>query len=109
VTPTERYDWLAYDGIKMLPRADQLEDMETISEGYTCDLKVDNGKGLRIWLHRTSIEDGEPYRNTVTVECRDDGCWYDVLTYDGDDPADQTLWIWTEYEHLIDPHQRETR
>lgn len=90
-----------------LPRADYLEDrVPTIEEGYTCDLKIDSN-GVRIWLHRTSIEDGEPYRDTVTIEIRDpaDGHWHDVLTYDGADPADQTLWIWTEYEHLIDPYQ----
>jgi hypothetical protein len=70
MTPTERFDWLAYDGINTPPRADQLDSITTITEGYTCDLKVDTGR-LRIWLHRTSIEDGEPYRNTVTIECRD--------------------------------------
>ena len=106
MTPTERYNWLAYDGMKLLPRADQLEDMDTISEGYTCDLKVERD-GLRIWLHRTGPLDGEPYEHTVTIECRDDrGAWRDVLIYDGDDPADQTLHLWTEYEHLIDAHQR---
>ena len=95
-----------YGGLIEFPRADLLEDMPTLSEGYTCDLKVDRN-GLRIWLHRTSIEDGEPYRDTVTVECRDaEGCWHDVLTYDGADPADQTLWLWTDWEHLIDDHQR---
>ena len=88
-----------------MPRADWLDSIATITEGYTGDLKVDTG-GLRIWLHRTSIEDGEPHRNTVTIECRDpDGCWHDVLTYDGDDPADQTLWLWTDWEHLIDNHR----
>lgn len=84
-----------------LPTAEQLDAMPTISEGYTCDLKIDNGLA-RFWRHRTSIEDGEPFANTVSVEVIFDGCWYDVLTYDGDDPADTESYIWTDMEHLID-------
>jgi hypothetical protein len=84
-----------------LPSAADLEAMDTLAEGYTCDLKVD-GRLMRIWLHRTSIEDGEPYRNTVSVEVTFDGRWYDVLTYDGDDPSDVASYIWTVHENLID-------
>lgn len=70
------------------PNWRELEDAETISEGYTCDLKVDD-EGVRIWLARTSIEDGEPYRHTVYVEIREeDGRWRDFASYDGANPPD---------------------
>ena len=87
-----------------LMSAERLDTLPTLSEGYTCDLKWESAN-VRWWLHRTSIEDGEPYRNTVTIEIRSDGCWHDVLTYDGDDPDNEESWLWTEWEHLIDDYQ----
>lgn len=68
-----------------MPSARDLEEMETIEEGYTCDLKVDTGDA-RLWLARTSIEDGEPFRNTIYVELYESGGWSDAGCYDGDRP-----------------------
>jgi hypothetical protein len=87
------------------PNTDILESITTIEEGYTCDLKYDSGD-FRIWLHRTSIEDGEPYRNTATIEGRTrDGQWVDVVQYDADHADERSLYIWTDYEHLIDAYE----
>jgi hypothetical protein len=53
---------------------DELEAMPDIEEGYTCDLKIDNGDE-RIWLARTGIDDGEECDNKVTVERLVNGRW----------------------------------
>jgi hypothetical protein len=46
---------------------EELENMETISQGHMEDLKFDNGS-IKIWLSRMTKEDGMPYDNQVTVE-----------------------------------------
>lgn len=69
-----------------MPSARDLEEMETLCESQTCDLKVDTGDA-RLWLARTSIEDGEPFRNTIYVELLDEsGRWIDAGYYDGNRP-----------------------
>lgn len=45
----------------------ELENMETISQGHTDDLKYESDS-IRIWLSRMTTEDGMPYNNQVTVE-----------------------------------------
>lgn len=56
---------------------DELEKLPTISEGYTCDLKIESDTE-RIWLARTGILDGEPFNNKVTIERLIDGRWIEV-------------------------------
>lgn len=64
----------------------QLSVMPTLAEGQADDLKVDGGD-IRVWLARTSVEDGEPYRHTVHVEvCDATGVWRDYGFYDAQDP-----------------------
>jgi hypothetical protein len=58
----------------------ELEQMPTLATGQTDDLKVDTGAS-RVWLARTSIEDGESYNNRVTIEDLVDGQWVIVQEY----------------------------
>lgn len=59
-----------------------LEDMETLSVGQACNLHIDRN-GFRVWLSRCSVEDGEPFDETVYLEEEWDGRWRDVGYYDG--------------------------
>ena len=65
---------------------EDLEDLPTISEGHTDDLKIEKyiyGIKVRIWLSRMTIEDGMPYNNQVTVEYLDtqNWCWREYDKY----------------------------
>lgn len=66
--------------------ADELDENETLCEGQSDDLKLEED-GLRFWLARTGIEDGEPCANRIDVETRVNGNWTVVLSYDGDDTS----------------------
>lgn len=70
---------------RKMPDWRDLEDLETLCVGQSCDLKVDTGDA-RLWLARTTIEDGEPYRHTVYVELYEEGRWVDAGLYDGSRP-----------------------
>lgn len=60
----------------------QLQALPTISEAQASDLKVeDHESGLRHWLSRCSVADGEPYDNKVTVEKFENGRWRLLSTY----------------------------
>lgn len=63
----------------------QLEAMPTLAQSQADDLKVDwsdGDEGLRIWLSRCTVQDGEPYDNKVTVEIRDPrGNWITAYEY----------------------------
>lgn len=64
-----------------------LSEMPTITQGWTCDLKIDDPDlGVRVWLARTGLADGEPFENKVTVEILRDGRWIEGAIYDGDNP-----------------------
>lgn len=54
-------------GIKPRYTLQELKDSKTISQDQTSDLKVE-GRGVRVWLSRCTVADGEPYNNKVTVE-----------------------------------------
>lgn len=45
----------------------ELEALPTLCQGQADDLKIEGG-GVRIWLSRCGIEDGEPCENKVTIE-----------------------------------------
>ena len=47
--------------------ARELSAMPTLAIGQVDDLKIDTGT-VRVWLSRCGPEDGEPYRDKVTVE-----------------------------------------
>lgn len=57
----------------------KLRAMPTLAVGQADDLKSDSsdgsGGGVRIWLSRCGVEDGEPYPNKVTVEHLIEGRW----------------------------------
>jgi hypothetical protein len=74
---------------RLMPNTEQLDHTPTDTEGYTSDLKFDDGC-FRLWLSRCSTLDGEPYDNTVYVEeyDEDNGRWYEIGHYDGDNPVE---------------------
>ena len=63
--------------------AKDLRAMPTLAVGQADDLKVDDGE-VRVWLSRCGPEDGEPYRNKVSVESLlPPGRWIVTHTYRG--------------------------
>jgi len=60
----------------------ELEALPTITVGQADDLKVDDGDGIRIWLSRCGVEDGEPCDNKVTIEQLCCGNWIEVGWYE---------------------------
>lgn len=60
---------------------DELEEMPTIAEGQTADLKVET-EDERVWLERTGIMDGEWCNDMVTVEFLLNGKWCTILEYE---------------------------
>lgn len=81
--------------IQRMPNTQELEALPVLCQGQAHDLHIDTGDA-RVWLARTSIEDGEPFRNTVYVELLDDdGRWIDAGYYDGDHPVTGGAgWTW---------------
>lgn len=61
---------------------DELEALPTLSQGQADDLKVDDGDGIRIWLSRVGIADGERCDNLVTIEEYRDRRWVEVGWYE---------------------------
>lgn len=59
-----------------------LFDLETLSTGQTCNLKMENSKH-RVWLCRCGVADGMPYDDQITVEELKDGRWVEVCKYAG--------------------------
>ena len=64
--------------------AKALTKLPTLSQGQTCDLKIDTGT-TRVWLSRCDTLSGMPYDNQVTVELflPGDSKWRTVDTYSG--------------------------
>lgn len=52
----------------------ELEALPTLSTSQADDLKIDDGQ-TRVWLSRTTVADGEPYDNKVTIERLVNGRW----------------------------------
>lgn len=82
-----------------LPSTDELLELDVIDEGYTCDLHYDDGV-VRLFVARTSSEDGEPFDNTVYVEQLTNGRWADLGYYDGDYPPNEIAHIRGDDIHL---------
>jgi hypothetical protein len=59
---------------------DELEEMPTIYEGHTADLKIET-EDERVWLERVGVADGEWCNDKVTVEFFLNGKWETVLEY----------------------------
>jgi hypothetical protein len=45
----------------------ELKELPTLATSHADSLKIEK-KGIRVWLSRCTVEDGEPYNNKVTVE-----------------------------------------
>lgn len=59
----------------------ELQQLETISQGHTDNLKIKT-EDTKVWLSRMTIEDGMPYNNMVTVEkLTNDGRWETAEEY----------------------------
>lgn len=58
----------------------ELKKLRTLAQEQASDLKIDTGT-MRVWLARTTIEDGEPYNNKVTVEQYINDRWEIVQEY----------------------------
>jgi hypothetical protein len=62
--------------------ADELGQMPTLVTGHTDDPKMETDT-TRVWLARTTTEDGEPYNHKVTVEKLQEGHWMTTEEYPG--------------------------
>lgn len=76
------------------PTAQELvDDYPVISRSWNANLHFDSYEGgpfghdddggVRFWLHRTGIADGEAFENTISIEVLRDGRWEPEDTYDG--------------------------
>lgn len=62
--------------------ANDLRAQPTLATGQADDLKLEH-RGLRYWLSRCGVEDGEPCEDKVSVEAFDGNRWVTILAYDG--------------------------
>ena len=83
--------------IPTFPSAEELLALPVTCQSQVHDLHLENNwtpafSGVRFWVSRCGIEDGEPYDNTVYVEVREwipgNPSWYDLGHYDGDNPVE---------------------
>ena len=59
----------------------ELEQLETISQGQTDNLKIKT-EDTKVWLSRMTVEDGMAYNNMVTIEkLTKDGRWEIIEEY----------------------------
>ena len=59
----------------------ELQQLETISQGQTDNLKIKTEK-TKVWLSRMTVEDGMTYNNMVTIEkLTKDGRWEIIEEY----------------------------
>ena len=58
----------------------ELQQMETIEQGHTDNLKIKT-EDTKVWLSRMTVEDGMPYKNMVTVEKLINGKWETIEEY----------------------------
>lgn len=65
--------------------ADELRELPTLATGQSDDLKIEDLEvGVRIWLARTDVTDGEPYNDRIHVETRSaEGNWEITEEYPG--------------------------
>lgn len=63
--------------------AAELREMPTLAIGQVDDLKFDDGQGVRFWLSRLGVEDGEPYSDKVSIEELIEGKWVTTAEYAG--------------------------
>lgn len=64
LTPADMED---IDLTRCALRYDELEDLPVIESGWTADL-VWRDTNTKIWLARTTSDDGEPFWRTVCIE-----------------------------------------
>jgi hypothetical protein len=64
---------------------EELEALPTLSVGQADSLKIeDEDMGVRVWLSRCTVEDGEPFDHKVSIERRAaDGRWRTVEVFEG--------------------------
>ena len=95
----EEYDeeTVSISSLPTFPSAEELLSLSVICQGQVHDLHLQNHwtpefSGVRFWVSRCGIEDGEPYETTVYVEVREwipgNPSWYDLGHYDGNNPVE---------------------
>ena len=62
--------------------ATMLRTFPRISSGQFANLHIDTGKS-RVWLSRTTVEDGAPYNNQIIEETLRGGRWVTTAEYEG--------------------------
>ena len=71
------------------PSLAMLLENDIIEVGHDADLRFDSN-GVRAWVHRTGLADGEQFENVITIEVlidsNQESRWVSVVTYDGDEP-----------------------
>ena len=79
------------------PSAEELLAMPVTCQGQAHDLHLENNwtpefSGVRFWVSRCGLEDGEPFEVTVYVEVREwipgEPAWYDLGHYNGAEPVE---------------------
>lgn len=60
---------------------EELRELPTISSSQGDDLKIDSDHGVRVWVSRCSVADGEPYERKVTVEVIRNGRWQEHRSF----------------------------
>lgn len=58
----------------------ELNEMPTLHQGHFANLKFEEGN-CQVWLARTTVADGEPYDNRVTVEFLNEDGWVTLDEY----------------------------
>lgn len=74
------------------PSYDSLIKLPVRQQSQTSDLHFDYD-GIRIWVSRTGIADGEPFEKTISVECSfyEPPRWVLIGEYDGDHPPKKII------------------
>lgn len=66
----------------IFPTANELRAFPVAIQGQADDLRLEI-TGLRYWVSRMTVEDGEPVDDKVTIEAYNNGRWRTVYVYDG--------------------------
>lgn len=84
------FDGIDLDDPTTWPTGDDLDDLDTLEEGWTDDLyHVDAENRVKVWRSRLGVEDGATWAGEITLETRTGaGPWISARVYNPDDPTD---------------------
>ena len=93
----EAIDSGTFTELPTFPSAEELLALPVTCQGQVHDLHLENHftpafSGVRFWVSRCGIEDGEPFEVTVYIEVREwipgEPSWYDLGHYNGSEPVE---------------------